>query len=58
MQRLAKGAYSPEFREQAIRLHLQETWPITESSNRLSLPKGTHQNWVVVARQGKPGEVG
>jgi transposase len=58
MQRLPKGAYSPEFREQAVRLHLQEKLTLTEISNRLSLPKGTLKNWVAVARQGKLGEVG
>jgi transposase len=53
MQRLPKWAYSPEFREQAVRLHLQENLALTEISNRLSLPKGTLKNWVAVARQGK-----
>ena len=58
MQRLPKGAYSPEFREQAVRLHLQENLTLTEISNRLSLPKGTLKNWVALARQEKLGDVG
>ena len=58
MQRLPKGAYSPELREQAVRLHLSEKLTMTEISGRLSIPKGTLKNWVAAARQGKLGEVG
>lgn len=58
MQRLPKGVYSPEFRDQAVRLHLEDNLTLTEISNRLSLPKGTLKNWVAVARQGKLGEIG
>lgn len=58
MQRLPKGVYSPEFRDEAVRLHLENKLTITEIANRLSLPKGTLKNWVAAARQGKLGEVG
>lgn len=58
MQRLPKGVYSPGFRDQAVRLHLEDNLTLTEISNRLSLPKGTLKNWVAVARQGKLGEIG
>jgi transposase len=58
MQRLPKGVYSPEFRDEAVRLHLENKLTITEIANRLSLPKGTLKNWVAASRQGKLGEVG
>lgn len=58
MQRLPKGAYSPEFREQAVRLHLEDNLTLTEISKRLSLPKGTLKNWVAAGRQVKLGEAG
>ncbi len=58
MQRLPKGVYSPEFRDEAVRLHLENKLTITEIANRLSLPKGTLKNWVAAYRQGKLGEVG
>lgn len=58
MQQLPKAAYSPDFRDRAVKLHLDENLTITEISKRLSLPKGTLKNWVVAARQGKLGEVG
>jgi transposase len=57
-QRLPKGAYSPEFRDEAVRLHLEDKLTVAEISSRLSLPKGTLKNWVAAARQGKLGEVG
>jgi transposase len=58
MQRLPKGAYSPEFRDEAVRLHLEDKLTVAEISSRLSLPKGTLKNWVAAARRGKLGEVG
>lgn len=58
MQQLPKVAYSPEFRDRAVKLHLEESLTIAEISKRLSLPKGTLKNWVAAARQGKLGEVG
>ena len=40
MQRLPKGVYNPEFRDEAVRLHLEYYLTITEISSRLSIPKG------------------
>ena len=37
MQGLPKGVYSPEFRDEAVRLHLDNKLPITEIANRLSI---------------------
>ncbi|MBM4208707.1 MAG: transposase [Gammaproteobacteria bacterium] len=50
MQQLPKAAYSPDFRDRAVKLHLDENLTITEISKRLSLPKGTLKNWVAAAR--------
>ena len=58
MQALPKGVYSPEFRDEAVRLHLEDNLPVSEIANRLSLPKGTLKNWVAAARQGKLVEIG
>jgi transposase len=41
MQRLPKGLYSPEFRDEVVRLHLEDNLTITKISSRLSMPKGT-----------------
>lgn len=58
MERLPKGIYTPEFREQAVRLHEVEGLTAPEVARRLSLPVGTLKNWIYAARKGKLGEVG
>jgi transposase len=58
MQQLPKVSYSPEFRDESVRLHLEDKLPVTEIAKRLSLPRGTLKNWVAAARQGKLGEIG
>lgn len=45
MERLPKGIYSPEFREQAVRLHEVEGLSVPEVSMRLSMPQGTFRPW-------------
>ena len=58
MQQLPKVAYSPEFRDEAVRLHLEDKLPVNEITKQLSLPSGTLKNWVAAARQGKLGDIG
>jgi transposase len=58
MERLPKGVYSPELREQAIRLYESEKLTVSELSKRLSIPKGTLKNWITAARAGKLSDVG
>lgn len=58
MERLPRGVYSPEFREQAVRLHEVDGLTVPEVAKRLSLPQGTLKNWVYAARQGKLAAVG
>lgn len=38
MQQLPKVDYSPEFRDEAVRLYLEGKLPVTEIAKRLSLP--------------------
>jgi transposase len=58
MERLPKGVYSPELREQAIRLYESEKLTVPKLSKRLSIPKGTLKNWITAARAGKLSDVG
>ncbi len=58
MERLPKGVYSPELREQAIRLYESEKLTVPELSKRLSIPQGTLKHWITAARAGKLSEVG
>lgn len=52
MQQLPKGTYTQEFREQAVKLVLEEGLSLREAGKRLSLSPKTLQNWVLVARKG------
>jgi len=58
MERLPRGAYSPELREQAVRLYASEKLTVPELSKRLAIPKGTLKNWITADRAGKLSEVG
>ena len=58
MERIPKGIYNPEFREQAVRLHEIDKLTLREIARRLSLPQGTLKSWVYASRRGKLGEVG
>jgi len=40
MQQLPKAAYSPDFRDRAVKLHLDENLTITEISSGYPYPKG------------------
>ena len=58
MERLPRGVYSPELREQAVRLYEDEQITLPELAKRLSIPKGTLKNWVTAARAGKLADLG
>ncbi len=51
MQKLPKGTYTKEFREQAVKLVLEEGLSLREAGQRLSLSPKTLQNWVNAARK-------
>ena len=46
MERLPKGVYSSEFREQAVRLHEVDGLTVLEISKQLSIPGGTLKKWI------------
>lgn len=45
MEKLPKAEYSPEFREQAVRIYQESGLPVAEVAKRLSLPKSSLNNW-------------
>ncbi|MEY3202444.1 MAG: hypothetical protein RIR70_1994 [Pseudomonadota bacterium] len=45
-----KQDYSPEFREEAVKLVVEQGLSLAEAARRLTIPKGTLGNWVVVSR--------
>lgn len=58
MERLPRGVYTQEFREQAVKLAHTEGLSMREAARRLSIPVGSLKNWVNAARAGKLNEVG
>lgn len=58
MERIPRGIYTQEFREQAVKLVETEGLSIKEAARRLSLPIGSLKNWLYAARAGKLEAVG
>ena len=52
MERLPRVVYTPEFREQAVRLHEVDGLTVPEVANRLSMSQGTLKNRIYASRQG------
>jgi transposase len=46
------NTYTPELREEAVKLVLAQGLTLEEASLRLTIPKGTQANWVAAARRG------
>jgi len=55
---IPQGRYTKEFRQEAVKLVMEEGLSWGEAARRLSLPTSTLANWVKAARAGRLGEVG
>jgi transposase-like protein len=58
MNRLPRGKYTREFREEAVKLVTEEKLPVAEAARRLNLPPQTLDNWLRKHKAGKLSEVG
>ena len=58
MERVPQGRYTPEFREEAVKLVTEGGLSVAEASRRLNLPKSTLEHWVRAVKTGKLGEIG
>lgn len=58
MERLPKGKYTKEFREEAVKIVTEGGLRIPEAGRRLSLPPSTIANWVKAYKAGKLGNIG
>jgi transposase len=58
MERVPKGKYTKEFREEAVKLVTEEGLTLPEAGRRLSLPPSTIGNWVRAYKAGKLGSIG
>jgi transposase len=58
MKGIPQGRYTREFRQEAVKLVMEEGLSWGEAARRLSLPTSTLANWVKAAKAGKLGDVG
>ena len=58
MQQIPRGVYTKEFREQAVRLVLEEGLSIPQAGQRLSMSPKTLANWVGAARRSELATLG
>ena len=58
MKGIPRGRYTREFREEAVRLVVDEKMSCHEVGRRLSLAPSTILNWVKAYKAGKLGEIG
>jgi len=58
MERLPRGKYTKEFREEAVKLITEEKLSYPEAGRRLQLAPTTIMNWVKAQKAGKLAEIG
>jgi len=58
LKRGPQGRYTREFREEAVKLVIEQKLSLPEAARRLSLPPSTIANWVKQFKAGKLGEIG
>ena len=58
MKRGPQGRYTREFREEAVKLVMEQKLSLPEAARRLSLPPSTLTNWIKQFKTGRLGEIG
>ena len=58
MKGIPQGRYTREFREEAVKLVMEEKLSLPEAARRLSLAPSTLGYWVKAFRTGKLGDIG
>ena len=58
MKGIPQGRYTKEFRQEAVKLVMEDGLSTGEAARQLSLPSSTLRNWVKAAGAGRLGEVG
>ena len=58
MKRVPQGRYTREFRQEAVKVVMEEKLSLPEAGRRLSLPPSTLGYWVKLHKTGKLGDVG
>jgi transposase len=58
LERIPRGKYTKEFRQEAVNLVKQGSMSWKEAARQLSLPPSTLANWVKADKAGKLGNIG
>jgi len=58
MKGIPQGRYTREFRQEAVKLVMEEKLSLPEAGHRLSLPPSTLGYWVKIYKAGKLGDIG
>ena len=58
MKGIPQGRYTKEFREEAVKLVIEEKLSWAETAHRLSIPVSTIGNWMKAYKDGKLGNIG
>ena len=58
MKGIPQGRYTREFRQEAVKLVVEEKVSCREAAQRLSLAPSTLAYWVKACKEGKLGEIG
>jgi len=58
LKRIPQGKYTREFRQEAVKLVLEQKLSWAKAARQLSLPTSTLANWVKAYNAGKLGEIG
>lgn len=58
MEKIPRGVYTKEFREEAVKLVIEGGVSLPEAGRRLSLPPSTLAYWVKASKAGKLNGVG
>ena len=58
MERVPRGRYTKEFREEVVKLVIKEKLSLGKAGQRLNLAPSTIGNWVTAYQEGKLGEIG
>ena len=58
MKGIPQGRYTKEFREEAVKLVIEDGLSWGEAAQRLSLPTSTLANWVKASKSGKLAAIG
>ena len=58
MKGIPNGRYTREFRQEVVKLVIDEKLSWAEAARRLSLPTSTLANWMKAYKSGKLGDIG